>query len=54
MTTGQVRSVRDLVLDAVLHAAPMWVFGYDHDGTCTFSEGAAGVAPGDVVGAKLW
>ena len=54
MTTGQVRSVRDLVLDAVLHAAPMWVFGYDHDGTCTFSEGAAGVAPGDVVGANLW
>ena len=55
MTTGQVRSVRDLVLDAVLHAAPMWVFGYDRDGTCIFSEGArAGLAPGDVVGANLW
>ena len=54
MTTGQVRSVRDLVLDAVLHAAPMWVFGYDRDGTCTFSEGAAGMAPDGVVGANLW
>ena len=58
MTTGQVRSVRDLVLDAVLHAAPLMVFAYDRDGTCTFSEGAGlsavGVSPGEVVGANLW
>ncbi len=58
MTTGQVRSVRDLVLDAVLHAAPMAVFVYDRDGTCTFSEGtgpgAAGAPPGEMVGANLW
>ncbi len=58
MTTGHVRSVRDLVLDAVLHAAPLMVFAYDRDGTCTFSEGAglsaAGVAPGELVGANLW
>jgi signal transduction histidine kinase len=54
VTTGRVRSVRDLVLDAVLRTAPVWVFGYDRDGTCTFSEGAAGVAPGVVIGANLW
>jgi signal transduction histidine kinase len=54
VTTGQVRSVRDLVLDADLHAGPMRVFGNDRDGTCTFSEGAAGVAPGEIIGANLW
>ena len=58
MTTGPVRSVRDLVLDAVLHAAPMMVFAYDRDGTCLFSEGAglsaAGVAAGELVGVNLW
>ncbi len=58
MTAGQAGSVRDLVLDAVLHAAPMMVFAYDRDGTCTFSEGAglsaAGVAAGELVGANLW
>jgi PAS domain S-box-containing protein len=58
MTTGHARSVRDLVLDAVLHTAPLRVFAYDRDGTCTFSEGAglsaAGVSPGEVVGANLW
>jgi signal transduction histidine kinase len=49
--TTQAPSVRDLALDAALRAAPMTVFAYDRDGTCTF---AAGAAPGEAVGANLW
>ena len=58
MTGPTTRSTRDLVLDGLLLSAPLSVFGYDTDGVCFFSEGAAlydmGVQPGALVGKNLW
>jgi PAS domain S-box-containing protein len=58
MTGPTTRSTRDLVLDGLLRSAPLSVFGYDADGVCFFSEGAAlldmGVRPGELVGKNLW
>jgi PAS domain S-box-containing protein len=58
MTGPTARSTRDLVLDGLLRSAPLSVFGYDADGICFFSEGAAlhdmGIQPGELVGKNLW
>ena len=58
MTGPTTRSTRDLVLDGLLRSAPLSVFGYDADGVCFFSEGAAlhdmGLQPGELVGKNLW
>ena len=35
------RPLLRIVLDAILRSAPVIVFAYDRDGTCTFSEGWA-------------
>jgi PAS domain S-box-containing protein len=58
MTGPATRSTRDLVLEGLLRSAPLSVFGYDADGVCFYSVGAAlpamGVQPGELVGQNLW
>jgi PAS domain S-box-containing protein len=58
MTGPTTRSTRDLVFDGLLHSVPLSVFGYDVEGVCFFSEGAAlhdlGLQPGELVGKNLW
>ncbi len=52
------RPLLRIVLDGILRSAPVIVFAYDRDGTCTFSEGAGlaalGLAPAEMVGRNLW
>jgi PAS domain S-box-containing protein len=58
MTAGGERSMRDLVLEALLDRFPLVVFAYDLDGVCTYLDGAglAGsrLTPGSLVGSNIF